>query len=368
MAGTPAVLIVTPGGLRQRGGIGRGVSTIVRWWRESGRNPPLRVVDPYGPGILSIAPFYFARALLEILRSARRGRVALLHVQMASWGSVVRKGIIVHLGARLGLPVVLHIRGGDFDAFYRRLPAVGQRLLRCTLERADRVVVLGEHWRRVLVEQIGVTPSRVRVLPNAVAGPQDVPRRDGPDPCRLLFLGRLEPAKGFPELLDALADPRLARLDWSARAAGEGPVRALRRRAAALGLAGRLEISGWVPESEARRLLAESDVLVLPSHFEGLSLAVLEALAFGLAVVSTPVGALGDAVIDGVSGLQVPVGDRRALAVALARLIEDRPLRAALQAGARQRYRQSFDIAQHGRRLERLYREVLQPGARPAWP
>src|SRR4051794_28231398 len=111
------VFVVAPTGLRDRGGIGRLLTAIERAWHASGSAPPHRVVDSYGPRVLALSPIYFARALLQIVWYARRGRIRLLHVHMANGGSVVRKGIIVHLGAQLRLPVILHLHANDLDEF-----------------------------------------------------------------------------------------------------------------------------------------------------------------------------------------------------------------------------------------------------------
>lgn len=351
----PAVYIVAPGGLDDRAGIGRLVTSVTRFWCGHDTGPSFRVVDPYGPAVLAIAPLYFARALVTILWDAWRGRIALLHVHMSSKGSVLRKGIIMRLGTRLRLPVIVQLHGTDFDRFYRWLPGFAQQALRRTLGQAHSVLVPGAYWHRVMVDELGLAPSHVQVLPNAVRVPRALPERSQHPGCRILFLGRLTASKGVPELLDALADRRLRDLDWQARLAGPGDVDGVRRRAAALGIGHRVEVSGWVPEIEARRLLGASDIFVLPSHFEGLSMALLEAMAFGLAVIATPVGATEDAIADGVSGVLVPVGDRDALARALGRVTGDAALRGALQANARRRACDLFDIAVHCRHLEGLY-------------
>ena len=87
-------------------------------------------------------------------------------------------------------------------------------------------------------------------------------------------------------------------------------------------------------------------------------MALLEAMAFGCAIVATPVGDTPEAISDGVSGLLVPVGDRAALVSALERLVTDVPLRTRLQAAARQRFCEKFEIAAYCDRLTRLYREL----------
>lgn len=354
------VFVVSPGGLKERGGIGRLVSTVTRYWHDSGSGPRYRVVDPYGPAILPIAPLFFAQALIRIVGNAMVGRIAVLHVNMATHGSVVRKAVIIHLGALLKLPIILHLHGGDTKAFYRSLPLIAQRILARSMNRANRIIVLGEGFREFVVREIGIEAQRVVVLPNAVFGPSKLMPRHSDHLCRILFVGKIEPEKGVAELLQAFTDQRVLELDWTAHLIGAGRVEEYRKRAKALGLAGRVEFTGWQSEGAVRRWLTESDIYVLPSHFEGLPMALLEALAYGLAVIATPVGAIEEAVEDGVSGLLVPVRDAEELATALARCISDKHLRARLQSGARRTYLEKFDIAVYCHDLEDLYRAVCE--------
>lgn len=356
----PRVLLVTPGGLGERGGIGRLVNHVVaRCARTGGDAPRFIVIDPWGPRNLALMPFFFARALTQILWHVARGHADLMHVNMASWGSVARKGVIIHLAALARLPVVLHLHAGDLEAFYGALPRPGRWFVRGLFRRAERVVVLGEPWRRFLLD-LGIAGSRIVVLENAIAGPETQPARPADGPCRLLFLGRIEPEKGVGELVAALADPRLRDLAWHATLAGAGDIAGYRRLAETLGIApDRIEFAGWQPEPAARALLGACDVFVLPSHFEGLPMAILEAMAFGLAIVCTPVGSIPAAVEHEVSALFVPVGDAAALADALVRLVREPATRRALQDAARARFNRKFDIDLYCSALGHIYAEVL---------
>ena len=362
------VYVVAPGGARAPGGIGRLVRDTLRHWRDDPERPQLRLIDSRGPYGLVLAQFYFARALLQIAWNALRGRIAVLHVHAAAGGSALRKGIIVQLASRLGVPTIVHLHGSRLDETYPRLSPLTRGLLRRTLGRADRIIAVGEHWRRVLIDVLGIEADSIVVVPNAVAGPNRVQRREGgARPCRLLFLGTLSPEKGVPELLAALADERLRGLDWCLRLAGDGDAGAYAQRAAALGIGARVEFCGVVPEKRVEELLAEADVFVLPSHNEGLSMAMLEAMANGCAVVTTPAGAALEAVSDELSALVTPVGDPARLAVALQRSIADERLRANLQAAARARFCEAFDIELHCRRLDALYRDVRPPFSAAAY-
>jgi glycosyltransferase involved in cell wall biosynthesis len=117
---------------------------------------------------------------------------------------------------------------------------------------------------------------------------------------------------------------------------------------------------GWLGEAEVGALCAQADVLLLPSHSEGMAMAVIEGLAHGLAVVTTRVGAHEEAITDGVSGLFVPVGDPAALAATLARLVRDPAERARLSGGARAAYLAGFAIDRYVARLAGFYRALSE--------
>ncbi len=357
------VLIVTPGGTEERGGMGRIVANFTRYWDQSGTGPSYRIIDPYGPRLLLTAPFYLAAAMARMIWLLATRTVRLVHIHMASRGSVVRKGLILLLAKAAKIPVILHLHAGDFSQFYWRLPAAARRLLLMLIRQADLTIVLGRPWRDLLVEQLEIAPTRVAVLPNAVPRPRRPARGSNKQGqiCQLLYLGRLEDKKGVPELVEALADPRLQKLSWRASLVGGGEIARFQAELDRRNLAERVECPGWQDETDVARRLAAADVFVLPSHHEGLSMALLEAMAEELVVVATPVGAIPEVIDDGISGLFVPVGDPAALADALVRVIEQPDLRETLAAGAQRCFNEKFEISVYCAELEALYTRVSEP-------
>ena len=145
-------------------------------------------------------------------------------------------------------------------------------------------------------------------------------------PLRLLFVGRLEPEKGLPYLLRAVAilkrEGRQVRLDLIGRGTEES---SLRRLARDIGIDDWVRLPGFIPHGrELGRRYREADVFVLPSLCEGLPSVLFEAVAFDVPIVATRVGSVEDVVHDGLTGLLVPPGNPAALARAIARVADDR--------------------------------------------
>jgi len=364
---TPAldVLVLCPGGLEHGGGIGRQMGYFLDALPQDRETPAYRVVDTRGPWFLGGARWRIPLSMLYLLAAAIRiawagvaGRPSLVHVNVTGRGSTLRKLALAAVARATALPYVLHIHDYDYAADVRARGGFMRRRVRAMFAGAAQTIVLGTQAERTLRAALALPDAPILVLPNAVPDPQPPPRAAN-GPVHIVFLGYLSARKGAPELIDALASPALAALSWRATLAGGGPVAEFRARAAALGLAGRVDFPGWIDQPAASALCASGDVLVLPSHAEGLAMSVLEGLAHGLAVVATPVGAHAETIEPEKSGLLVAPGDVAALSAALARAVGDPDLRKRLSAGARQRFLERFDVRSYSTRLARLHVRLL---------
>ena len=367
LASMGTVLVLCPGGLEHGGGIGRQMGYFLA--TPAAGAPAYRVVDTRGPWFLGGARWRIGLSVLYLLAAALRiawagiaRRRCLLHVNITGRGSTPRKLVLTAVARAVGLPYLLHVHDYDYAADIRARGPRMRRLVRSMFASAARVLVLGREAQRGLAAELALPAERIQVLPNAVPDPHPappVPAAAGA-PCHLVFLGYLSARKGVPELLQALADPALAALPWRATLAGGGPVEEFRARAASLGLVGRVVFPGWIDQAAASAQCASADILVLPSHAEGLAMSVLEGLAHGLAVVTTPVGAHAEVIEPECSGLLVPPGDVAALAAALARVIGDAALRDRLRAGARARFLEQYDVRIYAERLAQLHAGLLR--------
>ena len=350
------VAIAMPGGF-EFGGIGRIMLYATSGWRGAVDAPDWWLVDARGNGRLIWSPFFLLRAIIGLVRR----RPDLLHLHVADKGSTLRKLVLSLVAAGLGIPTIVHLHYGDYARDLRRRPRFVQRRVEAMFARAALVLVLGEHDRQVVEQAVGVPPERIRILHNAVPDPGSPPPRAGREgPVQVLFLGRFDaPEKGVRELLGALATPELQARDWRLVVAGRGEITALAPALERPGVVERVTFAGWLAQAEVYALCRAADIFVLPSFREGQAMSLLEAMAHGLAIVTTPVGAHREAVEDGTEALLVQPGDIAALATALTRLIDNSALRDALGRAARRKYCGCFDADQYSKTLLQIYGRVI---------
>jgi glycosyltransferase involved in cell wall biosynthesis len=210
----------------------------------------------------------------------------------------------------------------------------------------------------------GVPYSRIVHLPNGVETEEFAPRPDYAlhDPPTVIYVGRLHPQKGIGVLLEAAARLRASEaIDFRIVLVGDGPAgEELRLQARCLGLGDGVQFAG-ATERVAEHLQA-ADIFVLPSRSEGLSNALLEAMASGLPVVATAIPGNVDVITHGRNGMLVAVDDPEALASACAGLLGDRSRREELGRAARMTVEARYSLDRVARDYLALYRALVPPG------
>lgn len=338
-----------------------GVATFVREMRETPiwTEWDIRHVATHRDGSLATKLLTYCASIFQYTYRLAAHRPSIVHIHLSSYGSFPRKYLFELMARSLRTPVVLHVHGSDFSVFYAGASRLLRAAIRDALSGAAVVVALGEPWAVALRE---IAPgARIMVVSNAVRPSNPVDQRtDGP--VRVLFLGEVGERKGAFTLLEAwqrmVADPA-AVVPARLVVAGDGEVERARKRVADLGIDPSVEITGWIAPEQIAALISRSQVLVLPSHREGQPMAILEAMARGLCVVTCPVGGIPD-LIDEQCGVMVAPGAVEPLAEALGRVVRDSSLRERLGAAALRRVRAEFDIDVVWRRFDRIYRELAR--------
>jgi glycosyltransferase involved in cell wall biosynthesis len=279
----------------------------------------------------------FAAAIVRARQRLRRARIDVVHIHFASNASSVRKILLARLALANGARVIMHAHGGGYQAYWAKLSPRWRAATLATLRRADRLIVLGESWRAFFIS-IGLRPEQIVVLANPVVLPSAIPTRLPRGQVQLVYLGRISAQKGAFDLVEAVASlPPSCLARVKVVLAGDGELTRLRRVIEQHRIQHAVEVRDWLNPVERDRLLASSDVFVLPSYAEGLPMALLEAMAWGLPAVCTAVGSIPRQVRDGIEGFLVQPGNAAHLAHAIERIVGDDALRARMATAARAR-------------------------------
>ena len=338
-----------------------GVATVVSLLRQDGlfEREGVCYVPTHAEGTRAARIGAACKGLVRTLGwLARRpaSRPQVMHVHAASNGSFVRKSVLLALGRAAGCKTVFHLHGACFDRFIGASGPLMRRWIRHTLEQSSVVIALSTRWAGFLREF--APGARVVVIPNSVPLP---PQGAGQvQPGRILFLGQVEPRKGIYELLEAVALLRERFPQVELAIGGQGELAQLRRRAAELNVADRVHELGWIGTGPKAQELARAAIFCLPSHAEGLPMAMLEAMAAGKAIVVTGVGGIPDAVRDGDNGVLVAPGDVQALAAALAGLLGNEGEARRLGERARATIEQEFESGVVVKRISAVYEQLRE--------
>lgn len=296
----------------------------------------------------------FALALARISVWALRDRGRLVHIHATVRGSAYRKAVCVLLARALRRRVVLHVHSGagDIEIFRKRLRGAKLALVRAGYARSDRVLAVSRASAEALAGAYGL--EGVVVTPNPAPAVPEFDRADALDgSIGAAYLGGFaNRAKGGDVLLEALgaALRRVPGMRITLAGPGEPPSSA--------DLPDGVSWAGWLGPAEKEDLLRSAQIFVMPSRSEGMPMALLEAMAYGMAIVATEAGGIPELLDDERDGLLVGPDRPEELADALCRLAGDGELRRRLGETARRRAR-SLDRVEVSARLAELYDSLL---------
>jgi glycosyltransferase involved in cell wall biosynthesis len=236
-----------------------------------------------------------------------------------------------------------------------------QKMLTSTLN-ADRIIAVNNQIIHELKEA-GVSSNRIALIPNGVEQDETIRKTDYGlnDPVTVIFTGRLHPQKALDVLIRAFkhAIDVCSDLDWQLSIIGEGPLRLeLEDLTAQLGIAPIVKFRG--PIHNVSDHLSKADIFALPSWAEGMSNAMLEAMALGLPCVASNIGANKDLIEHGEQGLLVVPGDANDLAKAIIGLAGDEKLRRKLGTLGFQAIQAKYNIDKVARQYLANYQELLK--------
>jgi glycosyltransferase involved in cell wall biosynthesis len=277
--------------------------------------------------------------------------------------SVIRDGLFVLLAKWHRRKVLVFFRGWD-SGCEETIRRYFLGIFRRVFGRADAVVVLANEFRERLREMefglpifVATTVVDDRLLLDTAD--RQVLQNSKPRLVRILFLSRLEKGKGLPESIKAYQMLREKHPDTGLIVAGDGPERqAAEQLVAEKNIAG-VQFLGYVEGEAKRRAYSTADIFVFPSSYgEGMPNAVLEAMAFGLPIITSPVGGIRDFFEDNRMGFVTASKDPAVIAKLLARLVEDSSLRDVMGEFNRRYAAERFSAPVVAEKLLDIYEQV----------
>lgn len=313
-------------------------------------------------------------AILVLLRYLASHRPDIVYIPISQTRlGLLRDSLLIAMARVYGSRVVVHLHGSSFRGLYEQSSRLVRSIVQCALRTVSGSIVLGHATRSQFA---GLVPGNaVYVVPNGVADPgvyrqnrtpaRVEDRKSGDPPLRVVYLSNLMKAKGYLDLLIAVAECRRRGVPIEVRFAGDWVDDS---RPMALHMVrsehieDRVDFLGVIIGADKWRLLADSDVLVLPSYDEGQPISIIEALAVGLPVISTPVGCIGEMVHDGVNGYLISPGNPMILADRLQTLYQHPELIDNMGYRSRRMFKDGFCVDKMIVRLDGVFRSVLAQG------
>jgi len=332
-----------------------GIRSVIEAYETAGfySSARSRFIATHVEGGMAKRLFTAARAYTLVAWLLFTGRTLLLHMHMSMRGSFWRKFLFLGMARVARVPVIIHLHGSEFAVFYGQSSPWVQCAVRHLFDKASAIVVLSSAWKD-FVETLTIKP--VNVIGNFVSDRLNVVRlATDRDPRKVLFMGQFGERKGIYDLLPVFASLAKRFPDARLVCGGNGEVEKVRQRVHELAAESSIDVPGWISGDEKTALLHECGIFVLPSYNEGLPMAIIEAMSFSMAVVSTTVGGIPE-LVSQENGALVTPGDQAQLAEALSTILamDDEQI-AAMGASSRKVYENTFSPQRCMEDMRKIY-------------
>lgn len=303
---------------------------------------------------------FFFIAIIKIILILITKNVSIVHVHFSERGSFIRKNLVINICKMFNKKTIIHMHGAEFKEFYNNSSANRKNKIAKFLRRADKVIVLGDSWSK-FVRDIDEN-IKIEIMPNFVTCTKDIVVNNSNE-INIVFLAVLIKRKGIYDLIEAiniiLKNKKLKKYKINVIVAGTGAEEQnMKEIVDELGINKNFYFKGWVENKEKEEILKKGQIFVLPSYNEGLPVSILEAMSFGLPIITTNVGSIEDAVKDGFNGTIISPGDVQMLAKSIIDLIENKELWDMYSINNKSLVEQKYCKNRYFKKLEDVYSRI----------
>lgn len=332
-----------------------GIASVVNGYREHDFSGKCEVsyIESYRNGSKWEKLAKALKGYLLFFREMILNKPDIVHIHSSFGPSFYRKMPFIYMACFRGVPVINHIHGAEFETFYLKASDRKKRRIRKVYGKCTMLIALSEEWKRNL-ESV-VSPEKITVIENYCK----IPDLSGTEKKKqILFLGEIGKRKGcydIPEIYGRVLEKgeRLPLI-----MAGDGELAEVKKLFEDRDLLESVSFPGWVRGADKDKCLKESGIFLFPSYYEGMPMAVLEAMAYGMAIVTTRVGGIPHLLEDGGSGYLCEPGDIEGLSKRLLELSKDGDKRRKMGERARQKAIEEYSMESHMKKLMDLYGRV----------
>lgn len=336
-----------------------GIASVVNGYRGSAleKAHEIRYVVSYRDGSKMQKLGQALQGYGTFWKTLRHDKPDIVHIHSSFGPSFYRKIPFIYLACLFKIPVVNHVHGADFDSFYEKASKQKRWLVRKVYSRCSRFIVLSAEWKDA-ISQI-VKAGKIDIIENYCILPK-APYDAGRKPEQVLFLGALEERKGCYEIPAIFEKVKKSCPQARLVMAGDGEMEQVKAAFAAKSLLSETEFTGWIRGKEKQELMQRSAVFLFPTHNEGMPVAVLEAMSYGMGIVTTRVGGIPQLIREGESGYLEKDGDWEKIAEDVILLLQDEERCRKMGLRAREEAEQKYSLEAHLRKLERVYRKACR--------
>lgn len=278
--------------------------------------------------------------------------ISLIHIHS---GSIRRKSFFAIVGKLFGKKIIFHLHAAMLDEYMQR-SYFHKKHAMFVFDLCDAIIVISRYWANVLKNY---TQSDTFVVYNSIPIPESsANEHKQKEKITVFTMGELGQRKGTYDIIESAK--YIINPDVVIDLYGNGDVEGCEKLINESNLQERIKIKGWVSGFRKDEVFKNSNIYILPSYYEGLPMSILEAMAYGLPVISTPIAGIPEAVEDGVSGFLIPPGDAHALADRINMLANDKELREKMGAESYRIAKEKFDINVIIKQLREIYDELLK--------
>ena len=300
---------------------------------------------------------YFFKALLQFI--ILLPFYDIIHIHVASYSSLRRKIYFLKLGKLLRKKTIAHFHPHKPEVIFEK--STQEKYINF-FNTVDKIVVLSPQWQRWISEALGIN-EKVKVIFNPCPIVGEMEDKEISNEKYILFAGTLYHRKGYDTLIKAFSKVSKKYPDWRVIIAGNVKFSSESNLPNELvkeyNVENQISFPGWVVGEAKDKLFRNASVFCLASSAEGFPMAVLDAWAYGVPVICTPVGGLPDIVKDGENALVFEYGDVETLAFKIDEIISNNDLREKLSNESKLLAKTTFSLERINKQIDDLYKEIL---------